>query len=373
MSLSDVSITSKIQGMSIIDPRVLKQAEILVEYSLKFKKGESCVVMGDFAAKSLMLELYGLLINRGAKTVKLHWTSYELDEIYFNNASSEQIKSFPELDDYEMRKMECYIRIGGTTNTRGLSGVATEKIAERQKVLKPITDYRVEHTRWVVTKYPTDAQAQEADMSLSEYSDFVFSAINDVDWDDTYRKQEKLKVLVNNTKEVHIIGPETDLRLDLSGRNCVNAGGENNMPDGEVFTAPIETKTNGFITFTYPALYLGREFHNVHLEFKDGKVVKAEAEKGGSDLCKILDMDAGARTLGELGIGNNYAINKFTKDILFDEKIGGSIHLALGRGYKENGSKNDSGLHWDMIKDLRLGGELWFDDKKVQKDGKWLI
>ncbi len=359
--------------MTLIDPRVIKQAEVLVDYSLKFKKRESCVVIGDFASKPLVYEIYRLLVKRGAKNIVLKWISYELEEIFYNNANDEQIKDYPELEDYEMRKMDCYIRISSSTNPRGLTGVPADKMAQRQKVLHPITDYRVEHTRWVVTRFPTEAQAQESDMSLTDYEDFVFGAINNVDWKNVYRQQEKLKNLVNKTKQVHIIGFETDLKLDISGRTAVNAGGEYNMPDGEVFTAPVESKTNGYILYSYPALYLGREFHNVRLEFKDGKVTKASADKNQNDLYKILDMDKGSRTLGELGIGNNYSISKFTKDILFDEKIGGSIHLALGKGYTENGSKNESGLHWDMIKDLRSGGDLYFDDILVQRNGKWLI
>jgi aminopeptidase len=312
------------------DSRITKQAEILVEYSLKFKKGESCVVVGDFAAKPLMFELYRLLIKKGAKEVKLHWTSYEIDELYFNNASDAQIKLYPELDDHEMRQMDCYIRIGGNTNTRGLTGVDAERMAERQKILRPITDYRVEHTRWVVTRFPTDAQAQESDMSFTEYSDFVFSAINNVDWLKKQKEQQKLKNLLSKTSEVHIVGPGTDLRLGKKGREAKNAAGEHNMPDGEVFTSVVENEADGFITYSFPALYIGREFHSVRLEFKEGKVVLAKAEKNEVALNKILDMDKGARTLGELGIGNNYAIKKFTKDILFDEKIGGSVHLALG-------------------------------------------
>ncbi len=359
--------------MSLIDPRVKKQAEILVDYSLKFKKGESCVVMADFAAKPLVLEIYRLLIKRGAKFVQLQWGSYEIEEIYYKNTSDSQIKIYPELDDYEMRKMDCYIRIGSSTNTRGLSGIDAEKISERHKVTAPITDYRVENTRWVVTRFPTDAQAQEADMSLSEYENLVFKATNGVDWKKKYKEQEKLSTLLTKTTKVRIVGPETNLMLGKKGRRAVNAGGENNMPDGEVFTSVIESEADGFITYTYPALHLGREFHNVRLEFEKGKVVKATAEKGEKDLNKILDMDKGARFIGELGIGNNFQIPKFTKDGLFDEKIGGTIHLALGRGYKETDSKNESALHWDMIKDLREGGELWFDDKLVQRNGRWLI
>jgi len=371
--------------MSLVDPRVVKQAEVLVNNSLKFKKGESCVVIGDFAAKPLMYEIYKLLLKKGAKHVRLHWISYEIDEIYFKNASNAQIKIYPELEDYEMKKMDCYIRIGSSTNTRGLSNVVAEKISARQKVTRPITDYRVENTRWVVTRFPTEAQAQEADMSLSEYEDFVFNAINKVDWKKKFKEQEKLAELLTKTKEVHVVGHKTDLRLGKKGRSAENAGGENNMPDGEVFTSVVENQADGFITYTYPALYMGREFHNVRLEFKTGKVVKATADKGENDLNKILDMDKGSRTIGELGIGNNFAVDRFTKDILFDEKIGGSIHIALGKGYKETGSKNESALHWDMIKDLRggpastrgdsstRGGELWFDDKVGQKDGRGLI
>lgn len=355
----------------MIDSRITKQAEVLVNYSLKFKKGEKCVVMGDFAARPLMQEIYRILIAKGALDVRLHFTSYELEEIYYKNATKEQLNTFPQLDFTEMQNMDCYIRIGSSTNTRGLSGIDAAKISQRMKSIRKLTDYRVEHTRWVVTSFPTEAKAQESDMSLAEYSDFVFKSINGVDWAKIFKEQERLKNLVNKTKIVRIVGKETDLALDITGRMAVNAGGEYNMPDGEVFTSPVENKTSGFITYTFPAIYMGKEFLNVRLEFKNGKVVRAVADKGQEDLNKILDMDSGSRTLGEFGIGNNYMIQKFTKDILFDEKIGGTIHLALGKGYKENGSKNESGLHWDMIKDLREDGELWFDGRLVQKNGKW--
>lgn len=370
--------------MSIVDHRIIKQAEILVDYSLKVKKGENVVVIGDVASMPLIKEVYRLLIKRGAGEVRLDLRDYELEEIFYKNASKIQLKHFPKITDFEVHNVDCYIRIGSTTNARGLTKVDASKISVRQKTVRPITDYRVEKTRWVVTRFPTDAQAQEADMSLSDYSDFVFKAINGVDWKAIFKQQEKLKKIVDKTNEVRIIGPGTDLKLGKKGRNSENAGGENNMPDGEVFTSVVESQANGFITYTYPAVYMGREFHKVRLEFKDGKVVKATADKGEKDLNKILDMDKGARTIGELGIGNNFQIKRFTKDILFDEKIGGSIHIALGKGYKETGSKNESGLHWDMIKDLRKGsasdkssarqcGELWFDDKLVQRNGKWLI
>ena len=359
--------------MGLIDPRVQKQAKILVDYSIKFKKGDNVVIVADFAAKPLVSEVYKLLIKKGAGEVKLHFDSSDLAEIYFKNASEMQLKHFPKIDDYEIKDADCYIRIISSTNTRGLTGIDARKISLRQKITKPISDYRVEHTRWVITMFPTEAQAQEADMSLTDYENFVFNAINKVNWKEKHKEQEKLKKVLDETQEVRIVGQETDLHLSIKGRKAENAAGEFNMPDGEVFTSVVEDSTNGYITYTYPAIYLGREFETVRLEFKNGKVVSATAVKNEADLKKILDIDSGARYIGELGIGNNYQIKKFTKDILFDEKIGGSIHIALGKGYKETLSKNESALHWDMIKDLRFGGELWFDDKLVQRDGKWIM
>lgn len=359
--------------MALNDPRIKKQAKILVDYSLKVKPGENVVILAEFVAKPLALEIYKLLLQRGASEIKVHFSDYEFAEAYFKYASAEQIRHFPQLEMDETKKMDCYIRIGAPTNTRGLTGVEAGKVLERAKVLRPILNWRVDKTRWVITNFPTDAQAQEADMSLSDYEDFVFSAINDVDWENKFKEQEKLRKRVDATREVHIIGLETDLRLGIAGRKAENAGGKYNMPDGEVFTSVVEREANGFITFSFPALYLGREYNDVRLEFKNGKVVKATASKGEKDLQKILNTDKGARRIGELGLGNNYKITHFTKDILFDEKIGGSIHLALGRGYKETLSKNESAIHWDMIKDLRRGGEIFFDDKLVQKKGKWII
>ncbi len=359
--------------MGLSDSRIKKQARILVDYSLKVNKGENVLILSDFTGRPLVTELYQLLVKRGAGEIKLRFDSNELHEIYYKNSTPAQRKLFPQISYDEIKKIDCWIGIICSTNTRGLTGVDASIISERAKIMKPITDWRVEKSRWVLTEFPTSAQAQEADMSLADYEDFVFNAITKVDWEKKFKEQEKLRKRVDKTKEVHIVGPGTDLRLGIAGRKAENAGGMYNMPDGEVFTSVVENKANGFITYTYPALYLGREYHEIRLEFKDGRVVKATASKGERDLNRILNTDHGARRIGELGIGNNYKIKRFTKSILFDEKIGGSIHLALGRGYKETLSKNESAIHWDMIKDLRKEGELWFDDKIVQKNGKWLL
>lgn len=359
--------------MSLIDPRVTRQAEVIVNNSVKVKKGDRVAVHADFEARPLALAIYKLLISKGACEVRVHFTDSEFSEAFLKNASKEQLSTLPQIAMDEIKKIDCFIAISGGTNTRAFTNISAEKMAMRAKTVRPITDYRVENTRWVITRFPTNSSAQEADMSLSDYEDFVFGAVNNVDWVKKFKEQEKLRKLVDKTAEVRIVGEDTDLSMSIKGRVAVNAGGEYNMPDGEVFTAPIEKSVNGFIRFTFPALYMGKEFNDIKLEFKNGKVVKATAEKGEVELNKILDMDEGSRFVGELGLGNNYAIKKFTKDILFDEKIGGTVHIALGKGYKENGSKNESALHWDMIKDLRVGGEIWFDGKLVQKNGKWLF
>lgn len=368
--------------MSLVDPRVTKQAKILVNYSAKTKKGDRALIVSDWLARPLALEVYKELIKAGAIEVLVHFDvdeqvisrSYnEFSEIFLKYAKPFQIRAYPKISDRQLKDVDCWFRLYALSNTRGFSNIDSKIISARAKTIRPLIDYRVMKTRWVITNFPTEAQAQEADMSLKEYENFVFGGINDVNWKAKFNEQEKLARLLSKTEKVRIVGPQTDLRLGKSGRLAENAGGEHNMPDGEVFTSVVEDQADGYITYSFPAVYMGKEFHNVYLGFKKGKVIKATSDKGQEDLNKILDMDKGSRTLGELGIGNNFQIKKFTKDILFDEKIGGSIHLALGKGYVETGSKNESALHWDMIKDLREGGELWFDEKLVQKDGKWLI
>ena len=355
------------------DSRTSKVAEILVDYSAKVKKGDRVAIRSDFSGLPLVTEIYRLCLKKGAREVRLHFGSYELDEIYAKNSTSGQRKAFPTLAMEEIKRIDCWFGIIATTNTRGLSGVDPKIFSETQKAYRPVSNWRVEKTRWALTLFPTHAQAQEADMSLSDYEDFVYQAITKVDWQKKYREQEKLRRLLDKTRTVRIVGEKTDLTLNIKGRKAENAAGKFNMPDGEVFTSVVENSAEGFITFSFPAIYLGREFHDVRLEFKKGRVVSATASKGERDLNKILDMDRGARRIGELGIGNNFKIGRFTKNILFDEKIGGSVHLALGKGYKETLSKNVSSLHWDMIKDLRTSGGLYFDGKLVQDRGVWKI
>jgi aminopeptidase len=238
------------------------------------------------------------------------------------------------------------------------------------KTVNPVSEIILKKDNWVIVDYPTNALAQDAEMSLEEFEDFVFSATN-VDWKKESRRQDKLKAILDKGKQVRIIGEDTDLTFSIKGRQGIKCCGHRNMPDGEVFIAPVETTTKGYVKYTYPAIKGGREVTGIKLWFEKGKVVKATAEKNEAYLNKMLQTDKGAKYLGEFGIGTNYNIKRFVKQILFDEKIGGTVHLALGRAYKEGGGKNQSAIHWDMIKDLKVGGEIWIDNRCIQKNGKF--
>ena len=249
--------------MALTDPRVSKQADIIVNYSTRTKKGDRVLIVSDFLARPLALEVYKELIKAGASEVRVHFDvdeqvisrSYnEFAEAFFKYASKDQINSFPKLADQELKGVDVWIRLYAQVNTRGFSNIDAEKISLRSKVVRPIIDHRVLKTRWVITKFPTEAQAQEGDMSLSEYEDFVFSAVNEVDWDKKKKEQEKLCKIVDAAEEVHIVAPSTDLRISIKGRHAENGDGRFNMPDGEVFTSAVEDSANGFITYSYPAL-----------------------------------------------------------------------------------------------------------------------
>jgi aminopeptidase len=233
--------------------------------------------------------------------------------------------------------------------------------------------------RWVGTLFPTNAYAQDAEMSLSEYEDFVYGAcMPDADdpvgyWRRFSAWQEKIVQWLKGKEQVHIVGPETDLRLNIAGRTFINSDGRHNMPSGEVFTGPVEESVEGHVRFSYPAIYQGREVTGVRLWFEGGRVVKASADKNEEFLIQTIDTDEGSHYLGEFAIGTNTGITRFTKQILFDEKIGGSFHIALGAGYLETGSVNESAIHWDMICDLRDGGEIWVDGELLYQNGRFAI
>lgn len=362
------------------DPRIKKLAKILVDYSTGVKKGENVYLLtNSFESYPLFEEVYKLVIQRGAYPYPhiglAPHDPFGKDYIFMKYASEEQLKHLSKITLEEAKKMDVYIRIGADTNTKQLSNIDPQRIAWREKATKPILDERIDNTRWVTTRYPTNAFAGDAEMSQEEFEDFVFEACL-VNWQAESKKQDRIKKLFDQGSIVRILGKDTDLSFSILGRLGRKCDGHHNMPDGEVYYAPIENSVEGKITYTYPAIEEGREVSEITLVFKEGEVVEARALKNEEFLKEMLNTDEGARRIGEFGIGTNRKIDRFIKNILFDEKIGGSIHLALGRAYKESGGKNDSAIHWDMIKDLRPqagGGEIWLDGELVQKDGKWVF
>ncbi|MDP7116494.1 MAG: aminopeptidase [Candidatus Woesearchaeota archaeon] len=353
----------------MVDPRIVKLAEILTNYSIVIKKGSLIEVNAAVNAAPLALEVMKNILKKGAypkMNVGLPGQHYT----YFKYASDEQLKHFPELALYEAKKVDGSIGIGAPVNTRELTSIDPAKLSLRRKVTRPITDAFLKKNNWVIFQFPTNAMAQDADMSLEEFEDFVYGCCN-VDWKAMEEKQTKLKKLMDDAETVQILAKDTDLKFSIKGRTSIKCCGTRNMPDGEVFMAPVEDTTEGHISYTYPTIMGGREIDGIKLWFEKGKVIKATATKNENFLQKMLDTDAGARYIGEFGVGTNYNITKFVKQILFDEKIGGTIHLALGMAYKEGGGKNNSALHWDMIKDLRKGGKILFDGKVIQENGKF--
>jgi aminopeptidase len=307
-----------------------------------------------------------------------------MDELFFQYASEEQIQHVPKPVEMMMETCDVRIALRAEANTKALSGVDPSKMVLRSQAMRGLMKTFMERSaadelRWVVTNFPTDAYAQDAEMSLSDYEDFVYGAcMPDMDdpvgyWQRFSTWQQGIVDWLEGKERVHVTGPGTDLRLSIAGRVFINSDGKNNMPSGEVFTGPVEDSVEGHVRFSYPAIYQGREVTGVQLWFEKGKVVKATAGKNEDFLLQTLDTDERSRYVGEFAIGTNEGITQFTHQILFDEKINGSFHMALGAGYPETGSKNESAIHWDMICDLRDGGEIWVDDELLYKNGKFVI
>jgi len=356
------------------DERIKKLAEILVNYSVRVKKGETITISASSAAEELVVELYRLIIKKGAYPV-VNIQFPKMAYIYYKNASKEQLRKFPDIFNFQIKKSQACISISADENTRELSNVDPRSVAVRQKITAPISDYIVNEKkkiRRVSLDFPTNALAQDAEMSLEEYESFLFNATNQ-DWNKEKKRLYKIKSLFKNADKIRIIGSDTDIEMSVKGREFIVDAGEENMPGGEIFSAPLEKTVNGKIKFTYPAVRSGREVNDVELEFKNGKVIKAKASKNEKFLKAMINTDKGSKYVGELGIGGNLQINKFTKNLLFDEKLNGTIHLALGMAYKECKGTNKSALHWDIVKDLKKNGKIIVDGKVVQKNGKWIF
>jgi len=354
----------------MVDPRVKKLSKILIGYSLKIKSGEKIVISGAADAEQLIKELYRLVLKKGAIPIlDLSFDDSTYD--YYKLANKKQLGNFPKHQYELVKNADAVIRIYSPLNTRMLTNIDPKKVTLRNKILKKIKDEMLKK-RWVLVAYPTNALAQEADMSLSEFQDFVYKATN-IDWEKKKKEMEKIKKRLDGGNTVRIVGKDTDITFSIKGRRGIVCAGEYNMPDGEVFYSPIETTTNGKISFSFPTIMQGREVDRIVLEFMNGKVIRATATKNEKFLKEMLNADAGAKYLGEFGIGLNYRLKKHIKNILFDEKLGGTIHLALGNAYPEAQGTNKSSIHWDLIKDLRKEGKVYLDGDIVFEKGRWRV
>lgn len=354
------------------DLRTRELAKLVVDYSLKVKKGENVIICGSAEAQEFIVALYKEVILQGAHPI-LRVGLPGLSPFFYKHAEKHQIEKFPDHFDYIVKNAQKYIGIHTTANTRELTSANSKKITARQRVMQPISNYVVNEKnkiRRCSVAFPCSALAQEAEMSLVEYENFVYSACLQ-DWKKIEKKMNKIFKRFKRGKKVHLIGKDVDLKFEIHGEKAVSDTREN-MPGGEIFMAPVRESLQGWIKFEYPAIEAGKEVSGIELKFEDGKVAEAKADKNEDFLHEMLATDENASYVGEFGIGLNPAINRFTKNLLFDEKINGSIHLALGMAYKDNGGGNDSAIHWDIVKDMKKA-KIILDGKVVQNKGKWMI
>lgn len=358
------------------DPRYCKLAQVLIGYCLNVQPGDKVVIRGSAGAAPLVREAYREAVQAGAHPAT-RVTLDGVNEIMLREGSDEQICYLSELDLRELEHFDVSLTIIAEENTRARSGIDPRKMALVGQARAPYLERFMERAaknelRWNLTLFPTQTHAQDAGMSLTDYEDFVFGAglLDEPDppesWRKVHEEQQRIAGYLSLHDEIHIVAPDTDLTYRVGGRTWINASGSHNFPDGEVFTGPIEDSASGRVRFTYPAVYGGNEVEDVRLTFRDGKAVDASAARGEEFLISMLDMDEGARFLGEVAFGLNYGIKQFTRNILFDEKLGGTMHMALGKSYPDTGGVNQSALHWDLICDLREGkvyadGELCYE------------
>lgn len=371
------------------DARVGRMAETIARYSARVGRGDLVCIRGGVAAAPLMRGIYRECLQRGAFPY-VQAGLPGLEEIFYRHARPEQLAFLSPVARFEIGRVDVLISILSETNTRRLSGADPKRQAAASKARQPLmrtfmrraAEYdrtRGKGLRWTLTLFPTEAYAQDAEMSLAEYESFVFGACfadragGVRRWRAVESRQQEIARWLRGRRVAELSGPGTELRVGIAGRRFINCCGHHNFPDGEIFTGPEETKVDGRIRYSFPACLSGREVDGVELAFERGRVVKATAEKNEAFLKSMIGMDPGAARVGEFAFGLNGGIQRFTKNILFDEKIGGTVHLALGKGYPESGSRNDSALHWDMVCDLRKGGEVRVDGRPFMKNGRVLV
>ncbi len=359
-----------------------KYAEVLVNYSLKTKKGESVMIRGSYIAEPLIQSVYREVLKAGGHPFVMS-DIRGLQKIYYDNATEEQLKYINPVVEFLTKNIDSTINIMAPFNLKSTQSVDPEK-----KKISAMASADIQRTfmqraaegklKWTLCQFPCDSQAQESNMSLSEYEDFVYSAChlyadNPVQkWQDVHDFQQKIVDYLNGKKIIKYKSADVDITFSAEGRKWINSDGTHNMPSGEVFTTPVEDSINGRVRFSYPGIFMGNEIEDITLEVKDGEVVKWSAKKGQNLLDKVFEIP-GARRFGEAAVGTNDGITKFTKNMLFDEKIGGTIHMAVGAAYPDTGGKNESSIHWDLLADMTDGGEIFADGELIYKNGKFII
>jgi len=375
----------------MLDPRTAQLARLIVQYSTRIRKGDRVLLYGETPAEPFFRALFQEVLKAGGHPHLLvnfsGWTTLSgFDEDFLEHASSEQLEHPATFYELAYREFDSRIRVYSQSNTKALTGADGDKLTQRRKALAGILQTQMRRSaagelRWMTTLFPTHAYAQDAEMSLEDFEDFVYRACHtegaEQDPVEFWRKVEKdqraIVDALNGHERVTVRGENADLTLSIKDRTFINAAGEHNMPDGEVFTGPVEDSVNGWVRFSFPAVYQGSEVDGVELRFENGRVMEAKAEKNEAFLLRMLDTDAGARYLGEFAFGLNFGIDRHIKNILFDEKIGGTMHLALGAGYPDTGNTNQSAIHWDLICDMRRGSEVAVDGQVVYRDGRFVV
>jgi len=358
------------------DPRFDQLASILANYSTRLQPGENVLIEASEAPDELVTAIMRAARAAGASPF-ITILRPRITREFIRSCTEEQMALYGDMEKYRMERVQAYISIRGSNNISEFADVPTDRMRiYEEKFLRPVHfDVRVKHTKWVALRWPTPSMAQLAEMSTEAFEDFYF-AVCTLDYARVRRAMEPLVALMGRTKEVHIAGPGTDLRFSIEGIPAMLCAGERNIPDGEVFTAPVRDSVEGVITFNARTIYRGMTFNAIRLEFHGGKIIKAEAGEQTAKLDEILDADEGARYVGEFSFGLNPSITRPMQDILFDEKIAGSIHLTPGNAYDEADNGNRSSIHWDMVllQDLAHGGgTISFDGCLVRKDGEFIL
>jgi aminopeptidase len=366
----------------VADPYVERLAKVAVEYSTEVRPGDLVVMEATPLAAPLVRELYRCVLAAGGYP-QVNLNVDGVGESFLKHGTDEQLEWLSPARSERIERADVRIHVESDENTRSLTGIDPTRQAISQRARKRLGDRIFERAaagelRWLVTLFPTQAAAQDAGMSLGEYERFVYRA-GLLDHDDPVAEWRALGDRIGalaerlgEVRELRVVAEGTDLRLSVEGRTWIPSRGKENFPDGEVFTGPVETSLEGDIRFTFPAVFQGRVVEDIELRFEGGEVVQADASRGAAFLEEMLGVDAGARRVGEFAFGLNDAVTEFTLNTLFDEKIGGTMHMALGKSYPETGGVNASALHWDLVCDLRTGSEVYADGELVYRDGAFL-